>query len=358
MSPKSPFPAVEIIFGYSKYFVDPNRKMSLRSFSDMGHWCCILARTWYDKYYIDYILCILQCTTIPLGLTFLLSATTTALPMTFWAPGIVLSSIGAAMAVATFLFRTKGDKWTSSDIGFVFIGSILVLFCFIFVGIIADNRLWSPLLPKTIELIDTVSIIWFVISIYLIIGGLFHFGTNAIVLNVSIIFTNASYAIYYNVPTFHHLLCSLWTCCLILTTTSLIYKCVRESIVGKKPIIELYSNDPTWLAVGTTLMFWQFAALGISIWTFIDWTIDSDFPFTSMQRNVFYLAQLLPSAIGILIGIGMTVYYLGKCLIACPRCFRSCCGAWRDDLQNDIEKARIEADLEILTDKKGYQQIK
>jgi len=114
----------------------------------------------------------------------------------------------------------------------------------------------------------------------------------------------------------------------------------------------------------TVFVCWQIAAVGIAIDTLTNWKIDPAFPVTSLQRNVFFFVQLLPSAIGLFAGTLIAFYYIGMCLFACPGFCGSCCRSCMGQLRTNVENSKNVASAErqkannIKMDKgESYQQM-
>lgn len=143
----------------------------------------------------------------------------------------------------------------------------------------------------------------------------------AIIFSISMAFMNSSFAIYFNNRLYHDIMVGLTTfstaLSLILQTSIFISYYKSRNVLDKSTSTNIYPLLWLWIPI---IIIWIIASTVVGFVYFPydgNWTIDSNFVETSMQRNIFYLVQAFPIVPIMLSLIIAGIYYTGVGLRWC-----------------------------------------
>ncbi len=159
----------------------------------------------------------------------------------------------------------------------------------------------------------------------------------------SVIVMNCSFAVYYNDRLYHDVTTAVSTSSVIISI--FLQGCIVYASYKRYGTLDDLCNSSWqsiaawWISLSGLWLIVGFLIAGIYM-PYKSWAIDTNYPETSMMRNIFFIVQGVPFACGIVIGF-IYVLYLFRYI---PSCCQACCQPLKDEITDAQNKV------------KGYQQ--
>lgn len=315
-------------------------------------WCCIFAQRSCHRWLLNWVyaaLCVLCIISGSVSWAAWCGGVDASVANPLWYASVVLFAVGVAMNLLAFTPAMKfvlsaDDEMrdlciaiaTGINVGFIFIMQLACLSLIAFEWNTWGN--WAHM-----DTINNHSNMWAWLTAAFLLLWIPGFGIKTVEAQLAffpwaIAMSNTTYALFYMPWAAQYALLLMTTASIIVCMCFCVYACwTRDWDVS-------VDNGICYAYFAFILCAWQIATIALAGTALVQCcsaVIDSRYVWQTYARNVFYMAQTLPTAIFVLVLVCKLLALLACCVVGVPRCLRRCCGVIHDDIEAAKSQAGV-----------------